>query len=249
VTFAALGIGFGARSGAAATFAEMLQAADTAYEQRDYAKANMLYTSLLSAPELDRKMAGAIKCKRTICQINLDPTAVSKAPPATIPATQPATQPVVRQPHAKPQPGEVRDLDIKALGNFDYDPVRGGGVPDDVKQLTGLHVRMVGFMVALTQVNKITEFALVPSLTSCCYGAPPQVQHTIMVSCGAHPATYSADPVVVEGVLKVDEKREEGYTISLFEITDGSVKPLDVALSGDVLTGKKQVRPDLGSAR
>ena len=100
------------------------------------------------------------------------------------------------------------------------------------------------------QTDQITQFALVPSLTSCCYGAPPQAQHTIMVTCPANSAaTYSADLVVVQGLLKVEEKREEGYTISLFEVAAESVKPSDTPMTPDVLNGKKQAQPGLGSVK
>ena len=205
VTFTLLTLGLGGRSTLAATFADLLQEADHAYQQRDYAKAADLYTKMLSDPGLDRQLVGSIKSKRAICQINLEGKAPVTPPPTTAPASQPTTQPGdarERHVHAKPLPGEIRTLDIKELGNFDYDPLKGGGIPNDVKQLSGLRVRLIGFMVPLNQTDQITEFALVPSLTSCCYGAPPQAQHTIMVTCPAKSAaTYSADLVVVQGEI------------------------------------------------
>jgi hypothetical protein len=34
-------------------------------------------------------------------------------------------------------------------------------------------------MIPIDQAENITSFALVPSLFACCFGQPPQVQHTV----------------------------------------------------------------------
>ena len=65
-------------------------------------------------------------------------------------------------------------------------------------------MRLNGFMWPLTQSDKITEFALVPSLTSCCFGAPPGVQH--VVTChvpGGKSVDFSVDEIYVEGTVHV----------------------------------------------
>ena len=131
-----------------------------------------------------------------------------------------------RKVHAPPKPGETRDANIKELGNFQYDPDKGGNIPDDVRALTGLKIRVKGFMIPMDQASNVTSFALVPDLFSCCFGQPPQVQHMIVSTCPAGKAvSYYPDELVVEGVLKVDEKKEDGFIVSLFEIQVSSVKP------------------------
>jgi hypothetical protein len=145
--------------------------------------------------------------------------------PATNPAaTQPAEQ---RKPHAPPRTGEVRELDIKALGNFEYDPPSGKNVPDDVQRLSGMKVRLHGFMAPLDQVDHVSHFLLVPGLFSCCFGQPPSVQHTIVVNCGAlKDVNVEPEQVTVEGVLTVKEVKEEGYTLSVFEVAATGVKAI-----------------------
>ena len=69
---------------------------------------------------------------------------------------------------------------IKDLGNFDYDEDKGGNIPADVKALSGATIRLHGFMIPMDQAENITQFALVPSLFACCFGQPPQIQHTIV---------------------------------------------------------------------
>jgi hypothetical protein len=79
-------------------------------------------------------------------------------------------------------------------------------------------------MMPLDQADKITKFALVPSLFSCCFGQPPQVQHTVVVTCPKGSAvSYTPDQVLVEGTLIVEEKKDDGYVISLFQIEPTSV--------------------------
>ena len=131
-----------------------------------------------------------------------------------------------RKPHVKPKPGEVRELTIKELGNFEYDADSGGNIPKDVRDLSGSTIRVTGFMIPMDQADNITQFALVPSLFACCFGQPPSVQHTIVVNCPKGKAvSYYPDEIVVEGGLKVEEKKEDGFIVSVFEMDVNSVRP------------------------
>ena len=130
-----------------------------------------------------------------------------------------------RVPHARPAGGAVTTFEtIQDLGNFDYDPDTGG-LPDDVLALDGATVRLSGFMIPLTQAGQVTQFALVPSLFACCFGQPPQLQHTVVVDCPAGKSVpYYPDQITVQGTIHVGEKREDGYVISLYEMDADSVK-------------------------
>lgn len=131
-----------------------------------------------------------------------------------------------RKPHEKPRDGEVLELAIQELGNFDYDADRGGNIPADVVALSGSRVRLIGFMIPMDQAQNITQFALVPSLFACCFGLPPTIQHTIVVNCPDGKAvSYYPDEIVVEGTLSVEEKTEDDFIISIFEMEVSSVKP------------------------
>jgi hypothetical protein len=131
-----------------------------------------------------------------------------------------------RKPHERPKPGEVVELTIKELGNFEYDADNGGNIPKGVRDLSGSTIRVVGFMIPMDQADNITQFALVPSLFACCFGQPPSVQHTIVVNCPKGKAvSYYPDEILVEGVLKVEEKKEDGFIVSVFEVDVNSVRP------------------------
>ncbi len=130
-----------------------------------------------------------------------------------------------RSPHAAPAAGQTLNLAIKELGNFDYDAENGGNIPVDVKKLDGCHFQTNGFMIPLDQAESISEFALVPSLFACCYGQPPQVQHTIVVHCPKGKAvSYFPDELVVEGTLHVEEQKDGGFIVSIFQIDASSVR-------------------------
>ena len=65
-----------------------------------------------------------------------------------------------------------------------------------------------------------------PSLFACCFGQPPQVQHTVVCKAPAGKAvSYYPDELIVEGKLKVEEKKDDGFIVSVFEIDVTSVKP------------------------
>jgi hypothetical protein len=152
------------------------------------------------------------------------PTDPSLAAQAGIPPT-PAMG-ADRVPHPAPKLGETVICDIKDLGNFEYDAEKGGNIPADVMALNGCRFRTHGFMMPLDQVENITDFAFVPSLFGCCFGQPPQVQHTILVHCakGKSIAEYTSEELVVEGTLRVQEKKDDGFVISIFEIDATSVR-------------------------
>jgi hypothetical protein len=141
-------------------------------------------------------------------------------------AAQPSApgQPGPRKPHPAPQPGRMLEMTIKELGNFDYDQDKGGNLPEDVKRLSGSKIRLTGFMIPIDQAEHISQFALVPSLFSCCFGQPPQVQHTVVCTCPkGKSVSYCPDQVVVEGTLTVAEKREDGFVTSIFQVEPTSI--------------------------
>jgi hypothetical protein len=127
--------------------------------------------------------------------------------------------------HPIPTSGQTVELPIKELGNFDYDPTVGGGIPTDVTRMEGCHFKTTGYMIPLDQAESISEFALVPSLFACCFGQPPQIQHTIVVHCPKSKALdYFPDELVVEGTLHVKEDRDGGFIVSIFQMDASSVK-------------------------
>jgi hypothetical protein len=133
-----------------------------------------------------------------------------------------------RVPHPAPIPGQLLNMTIKELGNFEFDPTADTGVPPDVKALNGTKVRLRGFMIPLNQAETITDFALVPSLVGCCFGQPPGVQHTITCKTAKGQAVgYSVDEIYVEGIIKINVQRDQGYTFSIFDLDVTSVKAVE----------------------
>jgi hypothetical protein len=160
-----------------------------------------------------------------VCQKNIALAA------AAVPAAQPGDQVEMsaekRTPHPAPKAGETVAMAIKELGNFEYDADKGGNIPADVKAMSGSSIRLTGFMIPMDQATNISQFALVPSLFACCFGQPPQIQHTIIVNCPKGKAVaYYPDEITVDGTLKVEEKKEDGFIVSIFEMECSSVKPI-----------------------
>ena len=94
--------------------------------------------------------------------------------------------------------------------------------------LSGTTLRTHGYMIPLDQAADITRFAFVPAVTNCChFGGPPQMQHTIIVTCPKGKAVdYFADEVTVEGKLKVETIKDDGFVVGIFSVEAASVKPV-----------------------
>lgn len=191
--------------------------ANQEFNRGQYATALPMLQKLVELSGNQPDLIGPIQEKIRVCERNL---AANPAPPPI------ATSSKDRKPHTPPQPGQTLELSIKELGNFDFDADRGGNIPEDVQSLSGHKIRLSGFMIPMDQATNITQFALVPDLFACCFGQPPQLQHTIVANCPKGKAvSYFPDEITVEGVLKVEEKKDEGFIISVFELEVSSVKP------------------------
>jgi hypothetical protein len=208
------------------SIAQLQHSADTAFNRGEYATALPLYKKLAERFKDQPTRLGSVDEKIRVCQKAIDAALKEKAAATTQPAVPAADNSAeVRKPHVRPKDGQVLDTSIKDLGNFEYDQEKGGNIPQDVRNLDGVTIRLHGFMIPMDQAENITQFALVPSLFSCCFGQPPQIQHTIVSNCPKGKAVgYVPDEIVVEGQLHVKEKKDDGYVVSIFEISVNSVK-------------------------
>ncbi len=201
--------------------------ANEAFTRNQYAVALPLLQKLDDQVKAEPDKAGPVEEKIRVCQkqIALAQTAVAMQGPQPVQGDVEMSA-EKRTPHPAPKPGETLTMAIKELGNFEYDADKGGNIPADVKGMNGAMVRLDGFMIPMDQADSITQFALVPSLFACCFGQPPQIQHTIIVNCPKGKAvSYFPDEISVTGKLTVDEKKEDGFIVSIFEIQCSSVKP------------------------
>lgn len=186
--------------------------ANAAFARGDYPTALPLLRAAAERVQDDPAKLGSIQERVRVCE-----KAIAAA------ARELPTAPGERKIHTRPAGDQTAVMSIKELGNFDYDPDKGG-LPEDVKKLNGIKIRLTGFMIPAAQADKVTHFSLVPSLFSCCYGRPPQVQHTINVNCPkGQSVTYSPDQIVVEGKLTVAEKKDDGYVVGIFQVDPSSI--------------------------
>jgi hypothetical protein len=208
--------------------ATLEQRANEAMNRGQFSLAKDLFTKVADRiKDTDKKRYAAIQEQIRACEASIKQLAApNPLPPTNL--TEPAveTAPEKRKKHVAPANGQPYVISMKELGNFEYDADKGGNIPDDVKKLTGTKVRVQGFMIPLDQADNISHFSLVPSLFACCFGQPPQIQHQIVVHTPKGKAVgYYPDEIVCEGTLKVDEKKDDGYIVSVFEMDVQSVKP------------------------
>jgi hypothetical protein len=199
--------------------------ANEAFTRNQYAVALPLLQKLEQQDKDVPDKLGAVQEQIRVCQKNIALSAAAQPIPAAGDQVEMSAE--KRTPHPAAKAGETQVMTIKELGNFEYDADKGGNIPADVKALSGATIRLNGFMIPMDQATNISQFALVPSLFACCFGQPPQIQHTIIVDCPKGKAVaYYPDEITVEGTLKVEEKKEDGFIVSIFEMECLSVKPV-----------------------
>ena len=198
--------------------------ANSAFSQGRYAAALPLLQELAGTLIDQPDKIGPVEERIRVCQKAIASALATPHDPTNDPPPPMAAD--TRIPHPPPVPGEVLEMPIKQLGNFEYDADHGGNIPKDVYRLSGATFRTRGYMVPIDQADDITEFALVPSLFACCFGQPPQIQHTIVVHLPAGKAvSYYPGELQVEGKLTVDERKDEGYIVSIFDLDATTVTP------------------------
>ena len=188
-------------------------AANAAFEAKDYAAALPLLQDLsVRLRDQPEKVAPLLE-KIRVAEKNAAPAAVEGV-------NSPRT------PHPAPKAGQTYAVPLQKLGNFAFDGEKGGNIPADVAALSGSSVKLNGYMIPIDQSEKITKFVLVPSLFACCFGQPPSIQHTVMVSTPPGKAiSYFAEQIDVTGTLKVQERKEDGFIQSIFELEATSIRP------------------------
>jgi hypothetical protein len=208
--------------------AQLEVTANTAFNRGQYNTALPVLKKLAGTFKDQPARLGPINEKIRVCEKAIASLANAVVPALAPVAAAPSEAMVAenRRVHPAPKPGALRELTIKELGNFEYDQEHGGNIPADVKRLSGAKVRLNGYMLPMDQADNITQFLLVPSLYGCCIGGqPPQVQHQVMAQCPKGKATnYCPDEIIIEGTLKVEEKKDDGYIVTIFSLDVSSVK-------------------------
>lgn len=120
----------------------------------------------------------------------------------------------------------ARPMSFARLSDWDY---TNGlvGMPDDVQALNGTTVTFVGFMLPIDEVTGITQFLLVESLWSCCYGTPPDLHQIVRCVLPAGQTTdYTFEPLLLTGTLTVGPTVEDGYVVDVFQLQVSTITPL-----------------------
>jgi len=124
--------------------------------------------------------------------------------------------------------GKIKGIDrVVSFDEIASWPYEDGllGLPRAIKELSGKRVLMTGFMLPLDEVEHIKEFLLVQSLWSCCYGQPPDINGIVrVVMQGDARIDYQFDPIKVVGKFIVEETKEEGYCVDIYQLHAESVE-------------------------
>lgn len=114
-------------------------------------------------------------------------------------------------------------LKFEVIGDWNY--VEGKTpIPEKVQKLNGKLVEVTGFMMPINYTENIKNFILIQSLWGCCFGQTPAPNHIIVVNMEeGKTVDFYPDPIRVIGTFSVGETREEGYLISVYQVTGKKV--------------------------
>jgi len=170
------------------------------------------------------------------------PATTEAAPPApaavTTALTQPANVPAPASavPPAPAGKGTVQTVEFTKLCSYEYlvpdipntNQVHGSDIADkqipaEVKALDKKKVSVVGYLMPLKEEDgKSTEFLLMRTQSSCCFGIAPTITELITVkAAGKGVPTIMDDLIEIQGTLKVGTVREDGYIVGVYQMDEG----------------------------
>jgi len=93
-------------------------------------------------------------------------------------------------------------------------------VPDWIRVYHNQRVALTGYLMPLQMENGLAKkFVLMKDINTCCYGAVPNMNDYVVVAMkGAGIKPVQDIPVELVGVLRVEEKYENGYITALFQM-------------------------------
>ncbi|MEO7413380.1 MAG: DUF3299 domain-containing protein [Opitutaceae bacterium] len=93
-------------------------------------------------------------------------------------------------------------------------------VPDWIRVYHNKRVSLTGYLMPLQVENGLAKkFIMMKDINTCCYGAVPNMNDYVVVSMKGDGVRPVQDvPVELVGVLRVEEKYENGYVTSLFQM-------------------------------
>ena len=93
-------------------------------------------------------------------------------------------------------------------------------VPANIRSLDGKEVAVTGFMLPIRVHNKlVTEFMLLRTQNTCCFGVPPELNEVVEVLRIDTPSKVLMDsPITVVGRMHVKERWEGTFLCSIYQL-------------------------------
>jgi len=157
-------------------------------------------------------------------------TNAARAVPAAVTKNAPAAPP------AGSSKNTVAPVEFTKLAGFEYlvpdrpdtNQVAGSDIADkqipaEVKALDKKQVSVVGYLMPLKEEEgKSTEFLLMRTQSSCCFGIAPTITELITVkAAGAGVPTIMDELIEIRGTLRVGTVREDGYIVGVYRMEEG----------------------------
>lgn len=120
-------------------------------------------------------------------------------------------------------------VDFKSMVTFPFDQSYGKltDVPPQFRDLDGKQVQLVGEIAPTSSAgHRMGEFALVYSVSKCCYSGVPQIQHFVQAKVDKGSKISAVDgQVVAKGILHVDVTHDGGVITGVYHLEVQSLEP------------------------
>lgn len=126
---------------------------------------------------------------------------------------------------AMPTLTEVPRLFFKDFRQYD---LKENKAPENIEELDGKTISVIGFMMPFDAVDNIDQFMLLQTPFMGCFHLPPPGPHeTLLVKSDHLSVSYDQFPQKVTGTLHIEKTEMEGFLVSVYTIEAEMVSRAD----------------------
>ncbi len=126
-------------------------------------------------------------------------------------------------------------LPFATMQLWEFDAAKRNPAPDFLMSVNKTELKILGFMYPLEEGEEISNFCILRSTQTCCYGPRPQYNQYVLVEMYKKVKFERLRPVIVSGTFFIDPKPEDGYIYRMrgYNIETMNEKPAENTVLSD----------------
>jgi hypothetical protein len=132
-------------------------------------------------------------------------------------------------------------LPFATMQLWEFDAAKKNPAPDFLMSVDKTELKILGFMYPLEEGEEISNFCLLKSTQTCCYGPKPQYNQYVLVEMNKKVKFERLLPIIVSGTFFIDPKPEDGY---IYRMKGHSIETMGGEAAANTANNENQLSLD-----